>query len=128
MNQRPKSITIVCWFLIISAGISLVTSTLSLNNPITRNIMAKSLLSINIQYIIMYSSLVISIVCGIAMLKGQNWARLLYIAWQVIGSIIGIAASPMKALMIPGIIIFLRIAFFLFRPKANEYFKITETA
>jgi len=76
----------------------------------------------------MYAGLLITLVCGIAMLKGQNWARLLYVGWSIIGFIIGMATSPMKALMIPGVIVFLVVAFFLFRPKANEYFKATEAA
>lgn len=76
----------------------------------------------------MYAGLLITLACGIAMLKRQNWARLLYVGWSITGFIIGIATSPMKAMMIPGIIIFFIFAFFLFRPKANEYFKATEVA
>jgi len=126
MNQRPKSITVVCWILIITGGISLISSTFSLTNPVAQELMAKSSIPISIQYVIMYAGLIITLVCAIAMLKRQNWARLLYVVWSIIGFIIGIATSPMKVIMIPSIIIFLIVAFFLFRPKANEYFKATE--
>ncbi len=126
MNQRPKSITVICWILIAMGGISLISSTLSLNNPATQELMSKSSIPISIQYIMMYAGLLVTLVCSVAMLKGQNWARLLYVGWSTIGFIIGIATSPLKAFMIPGIIVFLIIAFFLFRPKANEYFKATE--
>jgi len=128
MNQRPKSITVVCWILIIMGAISLVTSIVSFNNPIVKEIMSKNRIPINIQYVMMYAGLLVMLVSGVAMLKGQNWARLLYICWSIIGFIIGIATSPMKAAMIPGIIVFLVIVFFLFRPKANEFFKATEIA
>ena len=128
MNERPKSITAVCWALIAMGGISLITSPLSLTNPVTQELMAKSPIPISIQYIMMYIGLVIMLVCGIAMLKGQNWARLLYVAWNILGFVIGISTSPMKIMMIPGIILFLIFAFFLFRPKANEYFRATEVA
>jgi hypothetical protein len=128
MNQRPKSITVVCWILIIMGAISLVTSTISLNNPMAKELMAKSPIPANIQYVMMYAGLLVMLLSGVAMLKRQNWARLLYVGWGIIGFIIGIATSPMKAAMIPGLIIFLVIVFFLFRPKANEYFKATEVA
>jgi hypothetical protein len=81
---------------------------------------------ISIQYLMMYIGLLIMIVCGIAMLKRQNWARLLYVIWSIIGFVIGITTSPMKAAMIPGIVIFLIAAFFLFRSKANAFFAGTE--
>jgi cytochrome b561 len=109
-------------------AISLVTSIVSFNNPIVKEIMSKNRIPINIQYVMMYAGLLVMLVSGVAMLKGQNWARLLYICWSIIGFIIGIATSPMKAAMIPGIIVFLVIVFFLFRPKANEFFKATEIA
>jgi hypothetical protein len=128
MNERPKSITVVCWILIAMGGISLVTSIFSFNNPVAQELMSKSPIPISIQYVMMFVGLLITIICGIAMLKGMNWARLLYIGWSIIGFIIGIATSPMKAMMIPGLIIFFIFAFFLFRPKANEYFRSTEGA
>jgi hypothetical protein len=128
MKERPKSITVVCWILIAMGGISLISSTLSLNNPVVQEVMAKSQIPVSIQYVMMYTGLLIMLGCGIAMLKGHNWARWLYVCWSILGFIIGVATSPMKMMMIPGIIIFFIIVFFLFRPKANEYFKATEAA
>lgn len=128
MNQRPKSITVVCWILIIMGALSLVTSITTLGNPVAREIMAKSPIPINIQYVMMYAGILIMLVSGVAMLNRQNWARFLYVGWSTIGFIIGLATSPMKAAMIPGIVLFLIIVFFLFRPQANEYFKATEAS
>lgn len=127
MIQRPKSITVVSWILIILGGLSLISSTISLNNPIAREMMAKSPIPVNVQFVMMFAGILIMIISGAAMLKGQNWARLLYVGWSVLGFAIGIATSPMKAAMIPGLVIFLIIVFFLFRPKANAYFKPTQT-
>jgi hypothetical protein len=126
MKHRPTSITVISWILIIMGGISLITSTISLNNPMAKELMSRSIMPISIQYLMIYAGLLIMIVCGIAMLKGQNWARLLYVIWSIIGFVIGIATSPMKAAMIPGIAIFLIAVFFLFRAKANVYFAGTE--
>ena len=128
MNERPKSITVVSWILIVMGGISLISSTFSLNSPVTQDLMSKSPIPITIQYIMLYAGLLITLGCGIAMLMRQNWARLLYVGWSILGFIIAIATSPMKMMMIPGVIIFIIFTFFLFRPKANEYFKATEGA
>ena len=122
MNKRPTSIAIVGWVLIVLGGISLITSSLSLNNPMAKELMSRSPIPITIQYVMMFAGLIVTFVSGIAILKGKNWARLLYVIWSAVGLIIGIATSPMKSALIPGIVVFVIIAFFLFRPKANEYF------
>jgi hypothetical protein len=56
------------------------------------------------------------------MLKGFNWGRLLYVGWSVIGIVISMLTSPLKTMMLPSLVVFALIVFFLFRPKANAYF------
>jgi hypothetical protein len=126
MSERPTSVTVVCWILIVMAGTSLIASTLTLNNPAAQEIMSASPIPVSIQYAMMYAGLLITLISGIAMLKRQNWARLLYVGWSLLGFIISLATTSMKVLMIPGIIVFLIFVFFLFRHKANEYFKAAE--
>ena len=126
--KRPTSISVIAWILIVTSGIAMLASTVSLNNPMARELMAKSLLPIPLQFVMLYVGLLITIVSGIAMLKGQNWARFLYVGWGSIGFVIGILTSPMKAAMIPGFVVFAVVTFFLFRPKANEYFSTRDTA
>ena len=130
--KRPTFVSVIAWILIVMSGISLVTFTMSLNmslnDPMIRELLSKSPIPIPLQIAIGYVGLLITIVSGVAILKGQNWARFLYVGWNVIGSVIGLLTSPMKAAMIPGLFIFVVITFFLFRPKANEYFSTKETA
>ena len=122
MKKRPTSITVIAWILIIMGGISLISSAVMINNPMARDLMRKSPIPIPFQYAMSFVGILIMIISGIAILKGQNWARFLYVVWSLFGFVIGIATSPMKAAMIPGLIVFLIAAFFLFRPKANEFF------
>jgi hypothetical protein len=126
--KRPTSITVIVWILIVTSGISVITSTVNLNNRMVEELMGKSLLPIPLQYSMLYVGLLITIVAGIAMLKGQNWARFLYVAWTALGFVIGIVTSPVKAAMIPGLVVFAIITVFLFRPKANEYFSHKESS
>lgn len=122
MGERPKSVTIIAWFLIVSGVISVFTSLSSLNNPMVKELMSKSPLPIPLQYAMMIIGLAVSVICGIGMLKGQGWARLLYVTWGAIGILISLITCPSKTVIIPGLIIFIIIAFFLYRPASNQYF------
>ena len=84
--------------------------------------MAKSPIHIPIQFIMMYGGLAVSIISGFFMLKGANWARLLFVIWSAIGFLIGIATSPAKMMLIPGAIVYGIEVFFLFQPNANKFF------
>lgn len=122
MEERPKSVTIIAWIFIVAGVISIFISLSSLNNPMVKELMSKSLLPIPLQYAMMYIGLVVSFVCGVGMLKGQGWVRLLYVIWGAIGLLINLITSPMKVAIIPGLIFFVIIVFFLYRPASNQYF------
>ncbi|MFH1440926.1 MAG: hypothetical protein ABIH18_02630 [Candidatus Omnitrophota bacterium] len=122
MGERPKSITVIAWILIVAGTISVFTSLSSLNNLMVKEIMSKSPLPVSLQYAMMYIGLAIMVVSGIGMLKGQGWARLLYVVWGAIGFLVGLLTSPMKVAMIPGLIVFAIVVFFLYRPASNQYF------
>lgn len=122
MEKRPISVTIIAWILIVTGGISLITSSASLNNPTVKELMARNPIPIPIQYAMMYVGLLILIASGIGILNKQNWARLLYVVWGAVGLIVSLVTSPMKTALIPGFIFFAIIVFFLFRPVSNQYF------
>ena len=122
MTKRPTSISIISWILIVIGAISLITTTAMINNLTVRDMMAESPMPVSVQYAMSYFGLLVMIVSGAAMLKGRNWARYLYVIWSLVGFVIGIATSPMKVAMIPGFVVFLVVAFFLFRPKAAAFF------
>lgn len=122
MRERPKSVTVIAWILIVMGAISVFTILSSSNNPMVKELMSKSPLPIPLQYAMMYIGLVVSVISGIGMLKGQSWARLLYVIWGAVGFLIGLVTSSMKVAMIPGLIFFAIISFFLYRPASTQYF------
>ena len=132
MRTRPTSITVIAWILILMGVISLVTTTLMINpvmnNPAIRELMSKSPVPVPVQYAMTYVALLVMLVSGVAMLKGQNWGRWLYVVGTALSFLIGIVTSPLKGAMIPGFVVFVMVTFFLFRPKANEYFSDREAA
>jgi hypothetical protein len=132
MRTRPTSITVVAWILILMGGISLITTTLTIdtvmNNPAARELISKSAIPVPVQYAMTYVVLLVMLVSGLAMLKGQNWGRWLYVIGTALGFLIGIMTSPVKEAMIPGFVVFVVVTFFLFRPNANKYFSDQESA
>jgi len=139
MRERPRSITVIGWILIVMGGTSLIRTTLNLHNPRTNEVMIRFLMSLPIMYAFSYVGLLISLVCGIGMLKARNWARFLWVVWSVVSLVfacVNFSGSPLpffKWGTLPGnIMLFLSlafplvIAFSLFSPKANEYFTGTE--
>jgi hypothetical protein len=81
MKIRPTSVTVISWILVAVGGISLITSTLMLKNAAARELMARSLIPLSVQYAMLYLGLLVTITSGLAMLKAQNWGRLLYVIW-----------------------------------------------
>ncbi|MBB5367052.1 MULTISPECIES: hypothetical protein [unclassified Janthinobacterium] len=122
MRTRPTSVNIISWFIIVTSVLSLASGYYSHGNPLVQELMAKNPMPIALQYGMMYGGLALSLVAGIAMRQGHNWARLVYVGWSVIGLVIGLATSPMKSTLIPGAVLFAVIAYFLFRPNTNAYF------
>jgi hypothetical protein len=122
MKPRPTSITVISWILIVVGAISLITTTVTLNNPMAKELMARSPIPLPVQCAILYVGLVVIIISGVAMLKSLNWGRLLYVIWSAAGFVINFATAPMKIAIIPGFLLYIVVVFFLFRPKANQFF------
>ena len=122
MKVRPKSITIISWFLIITSGISIIPMVLNYNNPEIIKIAQLSVIPLMVQYVITAIGLIVIVSSAVLMLKNKNIGRILYVGWTFVSLFIGLFNSPVKTMMIPGLVLFLIITFFLFRPKANEYF------
>ena len=123
MNLRPKSVTVICWLVILSAFFGIFTLKVMINpSPQAADLMSKNLLPVSIQRASVVVGVLICILCGVFMLNGKNWARSLYVGWVAFGIIVGLLTSPVKLMLIPSILVFAIFAFFLFRPKANAYF------
>lgn len=122
MKNRPISIAIISWFLIVTAFISLVASVWAYGNPDVVKMMEMNVLPVSVQYTLTAVGVVLSILCGVLMLKARQSGRTVYVGWTLLSLAIGLFTAPAKMMLLPGLIFFLIIAFFLFRPKANEYF------
>lgn len=128
MKDRPASVTLIGCFLIITGSISLVSISAMIGNQEAYELMSLSIMSIPIQYVISYIGILVTILSGVAVLRGCNWARYLYVGWTAIAFLVGLFTNPMKLMMIPGFITFIIIAVFLFRPDAQRFFRSPDNA
>ena len=94
-------------------------------DPLTQDLMKKAPISLPVQYGMMFAGLLVSTLCGIGMLRGRGWARLFWVVWTAVGLVVGLVISPMPVAVIPGAILFLVAAIFLYRPAVSAYFTVT---
>jgi len=111
MPKRPLSITIISWFFIVAGAIGFVYHATEIN---IHNLFGDDLL------LVLFVRL-LAVAGGIFLLRGASWARYLLIAWLVYHVVLSFFHTFAETAMHAAL--FGMIAFFLFRPKANEYFK-----
>ena len=120
MRKRPISITVIAWLMIVIGGILLIKYVGNL--PGVKGMMNRSPIYI-LRLIFSYVIISVALISGIGILTRQNWARFLYlICWIINFIIFMIYSQPITTRVIVGIILFLITIYFLFNPKANEYF------
>ncbi len=122
MNARPKSLSIVGWFLVVTGCISLISPALTYDNPEVIKTLELNSLPVSIQYIMMLVGSLVAVTSGIGVLKGKSYARIMYVSWSCLSIVISLFTLPVKTMMIPSIIFFTVISLFLFRAKSNSYF------
>ena len=115
MNSRPLSVTIIAWLFLIFGSIALISGLL----PLARSDSAQLVAEFK-QHWMVHLSRLTQIVCGLFMLRGHNWARWLLVAWIAFHILIGWLHGWVSFLT--HVLIFSVILFFMFRPRANEYF------
>jgi hypothetical protein len=120
---RPRSLTIIGYLMVVLSSISIVSSYFSLKNPQAIEIMKQTkFLSLDVQFVMLYAGLLVSVLSGVGILKGKLWAKKLYIAWSIAGSAIGLLTTPAPLLMAPGILLLVVVIYFLNTAKASAFF------
>lgn len=115
MKERSLSITIISWLFIMFGSIALLSGLLPIGGA-TRDQLIAELKS----HWMVHLSRLASMVSGLFMLRGFNWARWLLVAWIAFHIVISALHSLAQVLI--HVAIFSVILFFLFRPRASAYF------
>ena len=126
--QRPTSLTVIGWILIVFGAFGLLATAMLPKNPAATDLLAQSPLPLSVHLAIGAIGALISMICGYGILKGLGWSRLLYVGWTVISIAIALFSMPMTSLMAVGWAIQAVIIVLLFRPAANAWFGGTGAA
>jgi hypothetical protein len=109
-KKRPISITILSWLYIVVGVLSTAEHFVEFRaqRPVLNEVVWITVLG------------AAAIVAGVFMLRGRNWARWLALAWMAAHVVIS-ALHMMHGLVIHSVV-FVLIAYLLFRREAREYF------
>ena len=116
MNKRPASITIISWLFIVMGTIGLVASFM----PYTHMSGSQAFAEFKGHWYVHLSRFA-SIVAGVFMLYGCNWARWLLVAWLAFHVGISFLHSPLMVVF--HAVIAAVILYFLFRKPASAFFR-----
>lgn len=119
MKNRPLAVTFICWFIIIACVVSVLSLTFILTNSAKLKEISAKDPYFTLQMTLAYATLVINFICGIAMLKGKNWARILF---TVVGIANFTAGFYMGGSFSWGMVAFALFVILLFLPNANRFF------
>lgn len=120
--ERPTSLTIIGWLLIVFAVFGLINQMMMGDNPVAQQMLAESQLSPSIHLAMGIIGALVSLASGYGILKGLNWSRFLYVGWGVLAVIISFVTTPFTSILLLSLMVIAIIAFFLFRPAANAWF------
>ncbi|MEO6361396.1 MAG: hypothetical protein ABIO43_12620 [Sphingomicrobium sp.] len=122
MEKRPLSLTIIGWFLMISAVLSLFGTLTMGSNPVAMKMLEQMQVSLAFQQAMAVIGAVVAAISAYGIFKGLPWSRVLYAGWSVIGLVVGFFISPAKLVMLLSVVFAAVIIYFLFRPAADRWF------
>ena len=115
---RPTSLGIIGWLLIILGMVGLLTALWSYRtvaSPQVMALMARSPVPPAVEEAIGLLGSVVQLAAGVLMLRRVPAGRLLYAIWGGLGLLFGLWAAPVTVILVPGILIYAVIVFFLYR-------------
>jgi len=108
MNKRPVAVTVVAWLYVL-VGIGGLIGHFHEMIPINRD------------GLLIAGTEILAIVAGAFMLRRQNWARWLALAWMVFHIVL--SAFPPGIPLVVHCVFFVAIAWALLQRAAGEYFR-----
>ncbi|MFH0791334.1 MAG: hypothetical protein V2A64_06865 [Candidatus Omnitrophota bacterium] len=123
---RPKSVSVISWIIIIlgcSALYNVARMPAIFKMAEYQKLAEITGESLWISMLITSVIGVLLLVSGIAMLKGFNWGRLLYLWGYGISVLFNIITRGPSLIVLPSIVIYVIFLIFLTRPTAAEFFK-----
>jgi hypothetical protein len=121
MNKRPLSITILSWIFIVFVGIGLLSHLVSDIQQAVAPGAARTGTAYPVDFWLILAVRILGVLGGVFMLRGWDCARWLLVVWLAAHVIISIHHSTFELVL--HCVLFVVIAYFLFRPQASAYFR-----
>jgi hypothetical protein len=124
MRIRPTSVTVIGWFLVVTALLSLPSEIRNIVSPRESVIAAKSPVPVSVQRAVSWLATAANLVCGYFLLRGRNWARYVHVGWSVLLLGYGFLAAPYWQFSLLGVVMECLVIYFPFTPQANAFFAV----
>ena len=125
MSQRPESVTVIAWLLIVFCGFGLMGSLAGWTVhdwPMMQPLLASYKEPYPVVLAIAVGCLALHIVCAVALLLRQGWARHVYVASALLMAAYSAWVTPWPQFVLPSLIFPIVASMFLYRPLANQWF------
>lgn len=122
MVKRPLSLTIIAWFLVVTALFGLYGAATMGSNPLVMKMIEQAGVPLIVEQVWGAIGAVVTLAVAYGIFKGQPWSRVLYVAWGILGIVVGYFISPMPLVLMLSVVFLIVISAFLFRDRANEWF------
>jgi hypothetical protein len=123
MGKRPTSITVIGALLLIFTLIGLVGLVMAGSNAAMAEQITKMHISLPLYLAYGTLGILINLACVYGIFKGLPWSRVLYLAWGIIGLVVGFYIAPMKASIVLGLVLLVVVCAFLWTNTANDWFQ-----
>ncbi len=106
-GKRPTSVTVIAWIIIVSGGLSFW-------------FLLRPIAVLNVLWGLIHGT--IALTSGIAMLRGLNWGRLLYLLYVPVAIILRLLLYGFFPMLIVNVIWYAAFLILLTRPAASAFF------
>jgi hypothetical protein len=123
MQQRPLSLTIIAVILVIISLLAIVGIVMAGSNAeVAAKMAEQSHVPLRFQQVWTGIGAIVTLAVAYGVWKGQPWSRVLYVAWGILGLVVGYFIGSPALGMVIGLVILVAISAFLFSDRANEWF------
>jgi hypothetical protein len=131
MSQRPESVTVIAWLLIVLGTFGLMgclTAWSMRDWPVMQPLLASYRLPYAVVLGVAASSLAVHMLCAVALLMRVGWSRHVYFITALAMVGFSLWVSPWPQFTVPSVLFPAVASMFLYRGAANRWFAAQEPA
>lgn len=125
MNQRPESVTVIAWLLIVFGGFGLMGCLVAWTMhdwPMMQPLLAAYRLPYPVVLAVSATGIVLHLCCAVAFLLRQGWARHVYFLSAIFIAGFSAWVIPWPQFVLPSLVFPVVASMFLYRGAANRWF------